>query len=56
MTILDSLGPADDAHFKQVVVDVYAAPGLVVLIVSTTTEERPGGDGAALPGQDERGG
>jgi hypothetical protein len=28
MTILDSLGPADDAHFKQVVVDVYA-PGLV---------------------------
>jgi hypothetical protein len=29
MTILDSLGPADDAHFTQVVVDVYAAPGLV---------------------------
>jgi hypothetical protein len=29
MTILDGLDPDNDARFKQVAVDVYAAPGLL---------------------------
>jgi hypothetical protein len=56
MTILDGLGPADDARFEQVAFDVDAARGSLALIVYMTTEERPGGGGIALPGQDERGG
>jgi hypothetical protein len=56
MTILDGLGPVNDARFEQVTFDVDAAQGSLPLIVYMTTEKRPGGGGIALSGQDERGG